>query len=177
MEAAYRLQITGEGTTYREQQNGRVQCRECGEEIAGVSLSGSQMTQHGQEAEARRSWKTSTTGEDPWTYCMTFPAKGGLWSFPVEGCPGRAAMRTVMRVHLLPWYVLDTVVVLEEGNLSHPQCPRCNMLVPRRALNGRHPATAQCAKEAEQRRRRLAEAELRENMERAFEAYGEPLEI
>ena len=50
------------------------------------------------------------------------------------------------------------------------------MLVPRRALNGRHPATAQCARGAEQERRRLAEAEMKENLERAFKAYGEPLE-
>ena len=50
------------------------------------------------------------------------------------------------------------------------------MLVPRRALNGRHPATAQCTRGVERERRRLAEAETRESSERAFEAYGEPLE-
>ena len=50
------------------------------------------------------------------------------------------------------------------------------MLIPRRALNGRHPATDQCARGAKRKRRRLAEAELRESLERAFEAYGDPLE-
>ena len=50
------------------------------------------------------------------------------------------------------------------------------MLVPRQALNGRHPATAQCARGAEQKRRRIAEADLRESSERAFEAYGELLQ-
>ena len=50
------------------------------------------------------------------------------------------------------------------------------MLVPRRALNRRHPTTEQCAGGKEQKRRRLAEAELRESTERAFEAYREPLE-
>ena len=50
------------------------------------------------------------------------------------------------------------------------------MLVSRRALNGRHPATAQCARGAERKRRRIAEAEMREISERAFEAYGEPME-
>ena len=49
------------------------------------------------------------------------------------------------------------------------------MLVPWRALNGRHPATAQCTRGAERKRRRLAEAETRESSERAFEAYGEPI--
>ena len=50
------------------------------------------------------------------------------------------------------------------------------MLVPQRELNGRHPATDQSARGAEQNRRRLAEGDLRESSERAFEAYREPLE-
>ena len=49
------------------------------------------------------------------------------------------------------------------------------MLIPRRALNGRHPTTAQCASRAERKRRRLEEADTRESSERAFEAYGEPI--
>ena len=81
-----------------------------------------------------------------------------------------------MQVHFLHRRVLDTVVILEEGNLLHPRFPRCNMLVPRSTLNGRHPVTTQCARGAERKRRRLAEAELRESTERAFEAYGKPLE-
>ena len=50
------------------------------------------------------------------------------------------------------------------------------MQVPLRELNGRHPDTAKCLKGAEQKRRRLAEAEKRENLERAFEAYGALIE-
>ena len=50
------------------------------------------------------------------------------------------------------------------------------MLVPWRALNRRHLATAQCAKGAERKRRRFAEEELWEILERAFQAYGESLE-
>ena len=71
---------------------------------------------------------------------------------------------------------MDTVEILEEGNILHPQFTRCDMLVTRRALNVSHPATAQCAREADCKRRRLAQEELREISERAFEAYGEPLE-
>ena len=51
------------------------------------------------------------------------------------------------------------------------------MQVPRRALNGRHPETAQCAKGAERKRRWMAETEMRENSERAFKAYGESMEV
>ena len=82
-----------------------------------------------------------------------------------------------MQAHFLYRHVLDIVVILEEGNPPHPRCTQCDMMVPRQALNGRHPATAHCARGAEQKRRRLAEEELRESSERAFETYGEPLEI
>ena len=50
------------------------------------------------------------------------------------------------------------------------------MLVPWHALNGRHLATAQCARGGERKRRRLEEEELWEISERAFQAYGAPLE-
>ena len=50
------------------------------------------------------------------------------------------------------------------------------MMVPWRTLSGRHPATAQCSRGAERKRWRLAEEELRDITERAFEAYGAPLE-
>ena len=42
----------GEGPTYREQQKVRVQCRECGEEMAEKYVVGHTMTQHGRAAEA-----------------------------------------------------------------------------------------------------------------------------
>ena len=50
------------------------------------------------------------------------------------------------------------------------------MLVPWNTLNGSHLATAQCAKGAERKRIRLAEEELRDILERSFQAYREPLE-
>ena len=81
-----------------------------------------------------------------------------------------------MRFYLLYRYVLETVDILEERNLPHPRCTQCNKLVPCKALNGRHPATYQCARGDERKRRRLEEAELRESLERAFKVYGEPLE-
>ena len=89
---------------------------------------------------------------------------------------GSLATRTVMRVHFVHRHVQETVVMLEEGNLPHPRCPRCDMQVPRKVLNGRHLGNAQCKKGAERRRRRLAKTETRENLERAFHAYGKSME-
>ena len=50
------------------------------------------------------------------------------------------------------------------------------MLVPFRALNRRHLATDKYARGAERKRRRTEEEELQEISERAFQAYGAPLE-
>ena len=64
-----------------------------------------------------------------------------------------------MQVQFVHRHVQDTVVMLYEGNLPHPRCPRCDLQVPRKALNGRYLGTAQCKKGAERKRRRLAETE------------------
>ena len=81
-----------------------------------------------------------------------------------------------MRIHLCSRHVQDIVIILEEGNLPHPRFSQCDMLVPWRALNRRHHATELCRKGSERKRRRIAEEELRDSTERAFEAYGKPIE-
>ena len=93
----------------------------------------------------------------------------------MEGCPGRAGTRTAMRVHFWRRHVRDIVIILEEGNLPHPSCSRCDMLVLWRSLNGRHKSTAMCRSGAERKRQRLAEIEIQESMEMAFEVYGTQL--
>ena len=134
--------MTGEGPSYQERQRGRVQCKECGEEMAFGSLAGHMRTQHARAMEGRRSWAAAPLGEEPRTYRMAFPTAGGTRNFPGEGCPGRVATRTAMRVQFIHRHLRDTVVILEDGKYPHPRCTRCDMLVPRHALNGRCLATA-----------------------------------
>ena len=93
-------------------------------------------------------------------YKINITARDGRRQCPVEGCPGVSATRAAMRVNFVHRHVHDTEVILEEGNLPLPQCPRCDLQVSRKALNGRHLETSQCRKGAERKRRRLAEAEL-----------------
>ena len=78
-----------------------------------------------------------------------------------------------MRVHFWRRHVWDTIIISEEGNLPHPRCKNCNMFVPWWALNSRHKSTMMCKRGAERKRRRLAEAEIRESTEMAFEIYGQ----
>ena len=68
------------------------------------------------------------------------------------------------------------MIITEEGNLPHPRYSRCNMLVPWRALNGRHISTAQCAKGVDRKRWRMSEEDMWESEERVFQAYVRPLE-
>ena len=82
-----------------------------------------------------------------------------------------------LHVHFLNLHVQDTMIILEEGNLIHPPCPRCDMLVLWDAFNGRHPNTAQCAKGVERNLCRLAAEEIQAITERYFRSYGLPLTL
>ena len=78
-----------------------------------------------------------------------------------------------MRFHFLHIHVQDTVIILEEVNLTHPWCL---ILEPCKVLNGRHATTSQCDKGVKRKRRRLAAEEIRESAARAFQYYAKPLE-
>ena len=77
-----------------------------------------------------------------------------------------------MRMHFWRRHVRDTIIILDEGNLPHPRYENCDMFVPWRDLNDRHKSTMMCKRGAERKRRRLAEAEIRESTEMTFEVYG-----
>ena len=168
--------MTGTGPSCRERYRGRIYCKEYREEVVPGLLVGHIQTQYGKASEGSCSWEATVHREEPRTYRIAFLIARGTRNCPVKGCPGQAATRTAVRVHFFYRHVRDTVIILEEGNLPRPQCPQCNMLVPWNALNRRHISTAQCAKGAERKRRRLAEEELLETSGSAFRAYGVPLE-
>ena len=170
-EAAYIRRLTGLGKTYTERQRERVACGECGTVIAVGSMSSHLMTRHGKSATRRHLWSPQTNG-GPRTYKMHFPAKGGRRRCPVERCTGVLATRAAMRVHFVHQHVHNAMVILEEGNLSLPRCPRCDLQVSRKALNRRQLGTSQCGTGTERKRRQLAEAEMRVTSEKAFHAYG-----
>ena len=83
--------------------------------------------------------------------------------------------QAAMRVHFVHRHVHDTVVILDEGNLPLPRCPRCDLQVSRSALNGRHLGTNQCRTGAERKLRILAALEGEAATERDFNAYGRRL--
>ena len=69
------------------------------------------------------------------------------------------------------------MIILEEGNISHPQGPRCEMLLPCKALNDRHTNTTQCEKGVERKRCHLVAEDIRESAVSSFQAYGKPIDM
>ena len=173
---AYGRRITGEGPTYRERHKGRVQCGECRGEDGGRVFGGSQDDSAWESGRGATDLEKLGHGGRAADLSNGLSTQGSPAELPVGGMHGPSGNEDGNSGSFLNRHVLDTMVILEEGNLPHPRCTQCNILVPRRTLNSRYPSTAKCARGAERKMRRLAEAELRESSERAFEAYGEPLE-
>ena len=138
-------------------------------------------TQHGFAAEGGGGgWRGDSVGKPrPLVRihrCSGWPSQppGDHVTVPLMGCPVRATTRTSMRVHFFQQHFRDTAIILEEGKLPNPRCPRCEMLVPWITLYGRHLTTSQYSKGVESKRRRLTEEELQDILERAFQAYRGP---
>ena len=90
----------GKGKSYTERQRKRVECAECGEQLAVESMPSHLMTRHGKAA-GRRRQRTPQKETGAQTYMMSLPTKGGPRRCLVEWCPGTLATRTVMRVHFV----------------------------------------------------------------------------
>ena len=69
-------------------------------------------TQHRKAMEGRHHWGARSPVGEPCTYEMAFPTTGGTMNCPVEGCWGRAATRTAMRVHFFYSNVQDILNIL-----------------------------------------------------------------
>ena len=82
-----------------------------------------------------------------------------------------------MRMHFWHQNVQDNVVITDEGNLSHPWCPMCDILVPWRSLNRMQRRTEQCNRGVEIKLRSFVEEGDQEVTSRAFSAYGRLLEM
>ena len=89
-------------------------CLDYGKELTKGSLNVHRQTQHGVEKGGPgQEGEKKGEGDKPRTFRMVFSAKSGPRPFPVEGCIGRAATRTAMRVHFWNRNVRDIMVILE----------------------------------------------------------------
>ena len=65
----------------------------------------------------------------------------------------RAKICGALRFHFLQLHVQYTVVILEEGIHPLTLCPKCDMIITWRALNGKHQATVMYARWEEWKRK------------------------
>ena len=69
----------------------------------------------------------------------------------------------------------ETMVILDEGNLPHTRCTRCNIFVPWVALNIIHTSISLCPRGAEQKWHQIAAERTKSIVESAFWYYGQTL--
>ena len=169
--------MMGVGPSFQGKQRVQVYCLEFREDMVLGSLAVHLHTHKGEAKLGWRHWGTTAPNEEPHIYKMAFLIAGYLRNCPIKGCWGWAATWVAMRFHLYHWHIWDTILILEEGNLPHPLCPRCEILVLWRVLNEWNIATSQCAKGAERDNRQMAEEDIWESVERVSQAYGRPLEM
>ena len=94
------------------------------EDLARGSLAIHHQTQHGvtRGGAGQKEDEGDSNGVDNIRmFRMTSPAKAGPMPCPVEGYSGRTATRKATRVNFWNWHIRDTVVILEEGKLTHPR--------------------------------------------------------
>ena len=114
VDEAYKRRMMGEGRSYQERQRERVQFPYCGKDIARVSLDNHLQTHHGVgRGGAGQTENKVGGGDNPRTFGMTFPVKAVPRPCPIDGCNGRAEMRTAMQVNLCHRHVRDNMVILE----------------------------------------------------------------
>ena len=172
-EAAYVRQVTGKGPKFRECQQMRVECTECGVEVTAGLLLTHRQSQNGVGRGDRGGHPPPP--RESHTYQVSFPKHLSRLRCPVAGCLGGASSRTNLRIHFAHRHVRDTIAILEKVSRPYPRCPQCDMFVPQKALNFRHLTTALCRRLMERKWRRLAEEEAWDGTEGALTTYVFPL--
>ena len=87
--------MAGEGRSFKEQQQERVSCPECGKELPKGSLVTHRQKHHGMDKGGLGLEGYEADGGDGTrTYRMVFPVRAGPRTCPVEGFSGRTLMRT-----------------------------------------------------------------------------------
>ena len=96
---------------------------------------------------------------------------------PVRCYPGRATIRSTLRVHSLHRHLQDTVVILEEGSHPLPRCPKCDIFITWMALNFKHQSMDICTREEERRQKRRSYKEAWKITVVYFQVYRRPLVV
>ena len=136
---AYVLGMTGEGLIYREILRQRFCWPNCNVDWQGIC----QHIFRYITVWVEETWQRPHPHppDEPRTYRISFLRAAHDIACPVGGFLRRTTIRSALQVHFMHHHVQYMLVVLEDGNHPLPRCPKWNIFVPLRALNGKHQAT------------------------------------
>jgi hypothetical protein len=156
---------------YRERQRRRVECPECGTDLAEGSLAHHMRSRHGTTLRSTY----GATRAAPSSYWVSFTKTLQQKQCPVEGCSGTAPSRDNLRRHFAHRHPEDTLCILEEGLEPLRKCELCRMHVTPNAIKSGHQTSLLC-KRGQDRQRQLQAIEVsRRGNEQVFTVYGDPL--
>ena len=173
--AAYKRRMEGTGLSHRERQRRRVECSECGVELAASSLQHHRRTIHGLLMDTADD-NVDHPGHQAQRYRVSFPKSSQKIRCPVDGCPGTATTPYNLRRHFAHRHPTDTLTILEEGSAPLPKCERCGMHVTYLSLNTSHYNSTVCWAGAAHERQRCTIQDARHAREVVFMVHGTQLE-
>ena len=109
----------GKGPIFLEHQGSRVECPECGVEVAALFLLIHFQSQHRVGGETGVGVSPPPPRVPPGesqTYLVSFPKHLSQLRYQVAGCLGGSSSRTNLQIHFAHRHMWDTIVILEEGN-------------------------------------------------------------
>ena len=171
-EHAYKRKLEGQGDTYRQRKRRRVQCVECGEDLAAGSVTSHMRSQHDMEPVPQGGPAPPLA---PACYLCTWPApQGAPIPCPRRPCAYVAGSPNLLRRHFAVRHPGDTFHW--RGMAQELQCELCEMQVTPNSLRRGHRGSEVCvmiARELEQARSIRACQEARTAV---FSAAGMALE-
>ena len=173
--AAYKHHMEGTGLSHRERQCRRVECSECGVELAASSLQHHRCTIHGLLMDTADD-NVDHPGHQAQRYRVSFPKSSRKIRCPVDGCPGTATTPYNLHHHFAHRHPTDTLMILEEGSAPLPKCERCGMHVTYLSLNTSHYNSTVCRAGAAREQQRCAIQDAHHAREVVFTVHGTQLE-
>ena len=155
---AYGRRMTGDGDSHQLSQRHGVIWKKWGADLEAVSLDSHMEMQHGRTGHAVATTAPELLPDPLSETQVDFPRMAPQIDCPVKGCPGRATNWPKIDMYFMHWHMEDTIFILNEGTISHPQCGQYNILILREPLEAGQFSTKICKRGAEQNNRRLADA-------------------
>jgi exonuclease III len=164
--------VDGHNDTFRQRQRRRVECSECGANLACGSLRQHLRVRHGRIPAVVQDEAMEPARAD---YRVSFPKSQRRRNCPVPGCSGSAKTWDCLRRHFCHRHPADTICITEEGLDPLSQCERCGMHITPNAIRNGHWASLLCKRGSDRQRQRQAAEATRRASEIVFTIYGTPL--